>query len=139
MLGHRGTVGGDQNFLVHGESSLTSRYLRIVVLVFILGGSDMLDLYQGCVRFPVREKIGCHKIPCDKKIQHLLCENIQKQVEIIVAVLSLRTHSTTAPFPRFTYGNHADTLAQYPYRQVLTAAQHSTAYSDIYIMEKQGL
>jgi hypothetical protein len=57
------------------------------------------------------------KNTCDKKIQHLLCKNIQKQVERIVDELSLLRHSTTVAFPRFTYGNHADTLVQYPYRQ----------------------
>jgi hypothetical protein len=30
------------------------------------------------------ENIDWHK-GCDKKIQHLLCENIQKQLEMIVA------------------------------------------------------
>jgi hypothetical protein len=59
---------------------------------------------------------------CDKKIQHLLCENIQKQVEIIVGVPCLRIQSTTVSSLRFTYGNHTDTLVQYPYRQILTAA-----------------
>jgi hypothetical protein len=64
----------------------------------------------------LRENKHWHKTR-DKKIQHLLCENIQKQVEIIVAELSLLPQSTTVPFPRFTYGNHAATLVQYPYRQ----------------------
>jgi hypothetical protein len=78
---------------------------------------------------------------CDKKIQHLLCENIQKQAEIIVAELSLLPQSTTVPFPRFTYGNHAATLVQYRTVSVPDGSKHSKQYRsrDIYIMEKQGL
>jgi hypothetical protein len=84
---------------------------------------------------------GAAKTPCDNKIQHLLCENIQKQVEIIVAELSLLPQSTTVSFPRFTYGNHAATLVQYFYRQRIDGSKHRTphGYRDIYIMEKQGL
>jgi hypothetical protein len=89
----------------------------------------------------LRENIWRRKSACDKKIQHLLCENIQKQVERIVAELSLLPQSTTVSFPRFTYGNHAATLVQYLYRQPIDGRKHSTPqdHRDIYIMEKQGL
>jgi hypothetical protein len=86
----------------------------------------------------LRENIRRHKTTDDKKIQHLLCENIQKQVEIIVEELSLLRHSATVSFPRFTYGNHAATLVQYPCRHP-DGSKHSTDDCDIYIMEKQGL
>jgi hypothetical protein len=75
----------------------------------------------------LRENFTCHKSACDKKIQHLLCENIHKHPEIIVVKPTLQHQSTTVSFPRFTYGNHAATLPAIPYAvSVLTAqAQHT--------------
>ncbi|MGJ7914013.1 hypothetical protein ACI48D_00845 [Massilia sp. LXY-6] len=89
----------------------------------------------------LRENIKKHKNACDKKIQHLLYENLHKQEEIIAAELTLLLQSATLPFPRFTYGNHAATLVQYLTVGVLTAAStaYRTDHRDIYTMEKQGL
>jgi hypothetical protein len=47
----------------------------------------------------------------DYKIQHQAYENHQEQPVLIVAELSFLVHFVALPSLRFTYGNHAATLA----------------------------
>lgn len=47
----------------------------------------------------------------DYKIQHQACEKHQEHPVLIVAELSFLVHFVALPSLRFTYGNHAATLA----------------------------